>query len=89
MISIRRPRFRGRRKKFSIRTFAGTVALGRVPFGAGAVADPASDGDTFGPAWTLLTLGTTGQHALPIHDLVRGLALALDAVALCAHYYPI
>lgn len=72
--------------KFSIRTFARTVALGRIPFGASAVADTSSDGDAFSAARTLLTLGTTGQHAFPIHDLVRGLALALDTVAFCDHY---
>lgn len=70
-------------EEFSIRTFARTVALGRVPFGASAVADSASYGDALSAARTLLSLGTTGQHAFPVHDLVRGLALALDTVALC------
>lgn len=71
------------RTNFETFTFARAVGLGRVTLGTGAVADTAGDCDALGAARTLLALRATGQHAFTVDDLVRWLALTLDAVALC------
>lgn len=71
-----------------IRTFARAIGLSRVTLGTGTIADTTGDRYALGAAWTLLALRAAGQHAFAIDDLVRRLALALDAVAFCKRIVP-
>lgn len=68
-----------------MRTLARTISFGGVTLGTGTVADSTGYRYALGTAGTLLALRATNQHALAIDDLVRWLALALDAVAFCSN----
>lgn len=63
---------------------AGSIGLGAVALGAGAVADTACDLDALGALRAPFSLRAVGEDTLAVDDLVGRLALALDAVALLA-----
>lgn len=62
--------------------FAGTAGQGPVALGTSAVADTAGDRNALGSYRARFALGASGQNAVSVDQLVRGLTSALRTVAL-------
>lgn len=63
---------------------ARSIGLCAVSLGTGTIAQSSRDGNAFGPLRALSPVVAPGQDALSAHELIRWLALALQAAALFA-----